>query len=384
VRVLFSCVVGHGHFHPLVALAQEMRGAGHEVAFATDPAFCPYVESCGFEAHPAGLNQSEAQGRFIKTIPEWERIPPEDRPSLMFPGLFAGVRVRPMLDDLIPLLEAWQPDLLIHDTNEMAGAIAARVAGLPHVVHSFGIVRPARLTALAAEELEPVCRALGVDNPGVGGNRGELYLDICPPAIQLSDIELIPNVQPLRPIPFDAGGGAVLPDWVTDLPHRPTVYVTMGTMFSANSVFQTVLGALREEPLNIIATVGSRNDPADLGAQPENVHVERYIPQSQLLPHCDLLISHAGSGATLGTLNAGVPLLAIPQGADQFVNADRIVSAGAGLQLLPHEMSAEAVRDGVRRLLDDGRFTLAARRIADQIAEMPMPAAAVPMLEALG
>jgi len=72
-------------------------------------------------------------------------------------------------------------------------------------------------------------------------------------------------------------------------------------MFSATSVFQTVLEALREEPLNIIATVGSRNDPADLGAQPENVHVERYIPQSQLLPHCDLLISHAGSGATLGT-----------------------------------------------------------------------------------
>jgi len=39
---------------------------------------------------------------------------------------------------------------------------------------------------------------------------------------------------------------------------------------------------------------------------------------------------------------------------------------------------------GSAGLLDDGRFTLAARRIADQIAEMPMPAAVVPMLEALG
>ena len=154
----------------------------------------------------------------------------------------------------------------------------------------------------------------------------------------------------------------------------------MGTMFSATSVFQTVLEALREEPLNVIVTVGSRNDPADLGAQPANVHVERYIPQSQLLPYCDVLISHAGSGATLGALNAGIPLLAIPQGADQFMNSDRIVAAGAGLQLLPHEISAAVIRDRVRRLLDDDRFALAARAVAAQIGEMPMPAAVIPML----
>ncbi|MEO8572101.1 MAG: nucleotide disphospho-sugar-binding domain-containing protein [Chloroflexota bacterium] len=56
-------------------------------------------------------------------------------------------------------------------------------------------------------------------------------------------------------------------------------------------------------------TVGTKGDPALLGPQPDNVHVERYIPQSQLLPHCDLLVAHAGSGALLGALNAGVPIL---------------------------------------------------------------------------
>lgn len=39
MRVLFTCVVGHGHFNPMVPLARAFEHAGHEVAFATDPGF---------------------------------------------------------------------------------------------------------------------------------------------------------------------------------------------------------------------------------------------------------------------------------------------------------------------------------------------------------
>jgi UDP:flavonoid glycosyltransferase YjiC (YdhE family) len=113
------------------------------------------------------------------------------------------------------------------------------------------------------------------------------------------------------------------------------------------------------------------------------VHVERYIPQSLLLPHCDLLISHAGSGATVGALAAGVPMLAIPQGADQFLNADAITRLGAGLRLLPSVFTAAAVRDAARELLSDGRFTDVARLEEVAIRQMPAPASVVPVLEAL-
>ena len=164
-------------------------------------------------------------------------------------------------------------------------------------------------------------------NPGVSGSNGELYLDICPPGIQQPEIADVPNVQRLRPGGFDGGRDAALPGWVADLPARPTVYVTMGTVFNKSAeVFGTVLDGLRDEDVNVIVTVGETGDPALLGPQPDHVHVERYIPQSQLLPHCDLLVSHAGSGAMLGALAAGVPMLAVPQGADQFVNAEAIVA----------------------------------------------------------
>ena len=144
-----------------------------------------------------------------------------------------------------------------------------------------------------------------------------------------------------------------------------------------------MLDGLRLENVTAIVTVGDSGDPALLGPKPDYVHVERYIPQSLLLPHCDLVISHAGSGATVGALAAGVPMLAIPQGADQFVNAEAISRIGAGLRLLPSEFTATAVRDATRELLSDRRFTDVARAEQAAILEMPAPAEVVPVLEAL-
>jgi anti-sigma regulatory factor (Ser/Thr protein kinase) len=40
-------------------------------------------------------------------------------------------------------------------------------------------------------------------------------------------------------------------------------------------------------------------------------------------------VTHGGAGTTLGTLAAGVPLLVLPRGADQWTNAALVVSAGA-------------------------------------------------------
>ena len=384
MRVLFTCVVGHGHFHPMVPLAHALEAAGHRVAFATDPGFCGYVRDVGFEAHPAGLDQPDALARFVAATPGWAEIPPQDRLPFQFPGLFAGVRLPPMLTDLERILASLRPDLVIHDTTEMAGAIAAEAAGVAHAEHSFGILRPAMVRAVATEILAPIAARLGVENPGVSGSNGELYLDICPPGIQQPEIADVPNVQRLRPAGFDAGRDAVLPGWVADLPARPTVYVTMGTVFNTSAdVFTTVLDGLRDEAVNVIVTVGETGDPALLGPQPENVHVERYIPQTQLLPYCDLLVSHAGSGATLGALGAGVPMLAVPQGADQFLNAQAIVTVGAGLRLLPTELTATAVRDAARQLLDEPRFADVARAEQAAIRQMPTPESIVPRLEAL-
>lgn len=384
MRVLFTCVVGLGHFNPMVPLARAFQRAGHDVAFATDPKFSVYVQTVGFEAFAAGLDMPEAKVRFIRRTSEWRDVAPWDEIRLMVPGLFAGVRIEPMLEDLGPLIADWRPDLLIHDSAEMAGAIAAELAGIAHVEHSFGVLRPLELRRRAMDALAPVCARLGVVNPGIGGLGGGLYLDICPPGIQRPEIGDLPRVQPLRPVGFDDAPMAVLPTWVTARPSRPLVYVTMGTEFNRKpEIFHAILDGLDGEPIDVIVTVGAGGDPGALGPRSDNVRIERFVPQSRLLPHCAAFVSHGGSGALLGALNAGVPMLAIPQGADQFLNADQIVETGIGRRLLPAELSAEAVREAVRAIVDDGRYVDAVRSQQAAIATMPAPEEVVTVLEAL-
>ncbi len=383
MRVLFTCVVGVGHFNPTVALARAFEAAGHRVAYATDPGFAGHVRDVGFEAFPAGLDMPEARRRFAEQTPGFKDVLPWDRMSYLQAGLFGGVRMEPMLDDLDRILPDWRPDLLIHECTEMAGAIAAEGAGIPHVEHSFGVLRPADVRRRATAAIAPVAARRGVANPGVGGLNGELYLDVCPPGFQLPEIAEVPRVQALRPVALDEAPDIELPAWLDSLPSRPLVYVTMGTEFNKQlDVFRAILAGLAGEGVDVVVTVGPSGDPNALRPWAENVRVERFIPQSRLLPHVAAFVSHAGSGATLGALSAGVPMLAIPQGADQFLNAGRVVDTGVGLRLMPDEVTPKAVRDAVRELLDDSRYLDAARVHQASIGSMPSPDEVVRVLAA--
>ena len=85
----------------------------------------------------------------------------------------------------------------------------------------------------------------------------------------------------------------------------------------------------------------------------------------------------------MGALAFGLPLLLVPQGADQFFNTERVVATGAGIGLLPGALSAAAVREAVRTLMQDQAFRTAAQSIASEIAAMPDAADAVVALERL-
>jgi UDP:flavonoid glycosyltransferase YjiC (YdhE family) len=104
------------------------------------------------------------------------------------------------------------------------------------------------------------------------------------------------------------------------------------------------------------------------------VYVARYIPQTQLLGHCSLVVSHAGSGTFLAGLAMGLPQVCLPQAADQFFNAGACAKAGAGIALQPGGVTADAVHQAVSTLLANTSYREAATRISNEIAAMPSPA----------
>ena len=76
----------------------------------------------------------------------------------------------------------------------------------------------------------------------------------------------------------DRSGNELLPDWALHLPDRPTVYTTLGTIVNhVPGVFAAILEGFRDEPINLILTIGRNQDPADFGPQPPNMHIERYV-----------------------------------------------------------------------------------------------------------
>ncbi len=225
-------------------------------------------------------------------------------------------------------------------------------------------------------------RARGLEPHPLAGMFRYLYVDPCPPALQNPEIADVAAVQPMRP----AAGETQVTErsaWLEDLPHRPSVYVTLGTIWNTDlDVFRLVIEALHDR-VNVIVTVGRQNDPATLGPQPRGVIIRSYIPQHEVLPWCDAVVAHGGSGTVLGALAHGVPLLVVPQGADQWSNAEQIVTAGAGRRLLRDELSAEAVRDCVMALLSEPSYRKAASKIKEEIRAMPSATDAMVGLEAL-
>jgi MGT family glycosyltransferase len=207
-------------------------------------------------------------------------------------------------------------------------------------------------------------------------------VDIYPPSLRPGEVAHIASVQPIRHVTFAAPGHEDAPVWVGGDTGDPLVYVTFGTVFNRDvSVIATVVEALRDLPLRVVVTLGPGHDAGVLGEQPANVHVAGYIPQTQLLPHCAAVVSHAGSGTFLAALARGLPQLLLPQAADQFLNAAAGARAGAGIAIGPAELTVEAVRREFRRLHAEPAFREAARRVSREIREMPAPDVVVEKIE---
>jgi UDP:flavonoid glycosyltransferase YjiC (YdhE family) len=78
----------------------------------------------------------------------------------------------------------------------------------------------------------------------------------------------------------------------------------------------------------------------------------------------------------------GLPQVALPQAAYNFVNADLLAGSGAAEVLLPGQINADTIRTTVRAVLAEPRYRTAAATIADQLASLPSPRATAAVLRA--
>lgn len=379
MRVLFTSTPAYGHFHPLIPFARALQEVGHEVAVATPGTLAAAVAHAGFRHVPAGDGRPSAAA--FPQLRDW-RGP--ERLAFMLREFNIGMRAAALVPDVLALAATWPPDLIVREEREFGGGVAAEALGLPHAtvaVHLDGDPVPLRHFVAPLDAL----RAAHGLPPDPGLAMLDRYLTLRPLPLGFRDPvrPVAPTTHHLRPLLGDRSGPEGLPPWVHDLPGRPVVYVGLGTAFNEPAIFRAFLAGLRDEALTLVVTVGRDQDPADYGPQPGHVHIERYIPLSLLLGHCDLAVTNGGSGTLTAAFAHGLPVVVVPVTADQPQNAARCAELGLGRVVPPADLTPETARQAVLAVLGDPAYRVAAERMRAEIEALPGPEYAVELLERL-
>ncbi len=379
MRILFTFVGGSGHGEPLIPIARAAHVAGHTVAFGCQPTMIPMVQSAGFAGFATSGNTFGTPNRLPLLALDAER---EDRALRVG---FAGRIARDRAAKILALCATWHPDLIVCDEIDFGGMIAAEKLGIPYatvlVIATGSFVRD-----VVAEPLNQLRAAHGLPpDPALAMLRRYLVLSPGPPSYRDPAFPLPPTAHAIRPVALEPPVGNLIPPWLANLDGAPTAYFSLGTVFNVESgdLFGRVLSGLRDLPINVIVTVGREIDPEELDPQPANVHIERYIPQASLLPHCQLAVLHGGSGSVIGALAHGLPMVLLPIGADQPLNAARCDALGVAKVLDAMTATPEMVGEAASAVLAGSAYRRNAERLRDEMANLPGPDHAVSLLERL-
>jgi UDP:flavonoid glycosyltransferase YjiC (YdhE family) len=365
-----------GHANALLAIAQRLEQAGHELVIASvqEP----------LDARVAGAGLAAAT---LCVMPPSPHFAPPPRRSIELGRLLGNARWlqrwlgATLLDPLPQQVEALRraarehrTELVVVDAMAYGGAIAAELAGLPwaSVATTLQSLPPpsgplgVRCSAAVFAALDAVraerTRALGVEL------RFRLSDALSPRLnLWLTSPALLARAG-LTPPPDVCVVGAALPHDIGAVPAqppaRPLVYVAFGSHLSPpESVYAAIGAALHADEAEVTMALKDLIDEPFVRAFPAHVRAVAFAPQLELLARARVMVHHGGANSVMECLAHGVPMLVLPLGYDQPICADLVERAGVG-----HAVELEATAARWRELLlpllrDDAPEREVARRL---------------------
>ncbi|MFI2026251.1 macrolide family glycosyltransferase [Streptomyces buecherae] len=355
------------HVLPSLEIIRELVARGHRVTYANDPAVADVIAPTGAELVA-----------YRSTLPVADNDWPADPIAAM--GLFLDDATH-MLPQLRAVYDADPADLYLYDIGGYAARALAERQGRPTVQLSPSHVAwgtfeeevGAQLRALPGADAYfarfaawlAECGATTTDAEEFGG-RPRRAVAMIPRAMQphaeTVDPRIVSFVGPCLGDRADQGS------WTRPADAEQVLLVSLGSAYTRQTDFyRRCLAAFGDLPgWHVVLQVGKYTDPAALGRIPANVEVHAWVPQVAVLRQADAFVTHAGMGGCGEGLDSGVPMIAVPQAADQFANADRLVELGVARRLDTEDATPEALRAALLELTSDAEV---ARRLAELRAQ---------------
>lgn len=370
-HILFVTWPGGGNQAPAIGLAQELQQRGHSVTFAGYEVQRERFEASGFPFIPLG--RSAAAYR------------PDGELETLLTTVFASAD---HLHDVPEAVSRTGCECLVVDCVQFGALAAAEDAGLPAavLVHTAPGLIAARDTRMDTLLRAPV-NAMRVDagKPPISTlwDAWEGFLTLCSTVVELDPLATqVPSFcEYVGPIFEHPPAASWHYPWAGDDP-RPLVLVSFSTLWhwDQTSRIQQTLVALAERPYRVLVTTGSV-DPNIFGAF-DNAVLVPYVPHAEVISRVALCVTHAGHGTVTAALDAGVPLVCLPnQGADQMPLSAHIEALGAGHALDGEACTPAEIAAAVERLLTEPSYAIAARRLGQIIAGSPGATNAASRLE---
>ncbi|MGY5486743.1 macrolide family glycosyltransferase [Paenibacillus sp. ALE2] len=360
-RVLFINGGSEGHINPTIGVVQELISRGEEVVYFSIEAFRERIERTG-----ASVRTFDDQ-KFIKAFISGGRDYLLERIN----GLLLTADI--IIPSVLEQIKGEHFDYIIHDSMFGCGRILAQILKLPainsctsfaqtkesfnHIMEQFSINVPKDIVKPINDKFQNLT-AMVKEKYGV-----EIHLPyevFCNPA-PLTIVYTTREFQPYGEA-FDQTYKFVGPSIssrltqesfdFTAIKEKKPIYISLGTVFNrAIDFYKLCNEAFGNTDHTVVMSIGNRTQVSDLGEVPENFIVKNDVPQTDILQHTKLFITHGGMNSTHEGLYYGVPLIIIPQSADQPIIAGQVANMGAGIKLQMESLTANQLREAADHVL---------------------------------
>lgn len=386
-KIVFFCIPAHGHTNPTLGVVRELVSRGHQVWYYSYNIMREKIESAG--ATFVSCDDYDME----------QKLTPKDSVRV---GKDLAFSTKILVDTTLALddkvcedMKRLKPDCIVADSMAVWGKAIAIKLGIPFVSSTTTFAFNQYSAKIMKQGIGELVRML-ISMPKITKNIKRLQDKGYPIK---SVLDIIQNDDNTHTIVYTSSDFQPCADTFSDKyvfvdpSIRPAtdkivktkeklIYISMGTVNNdMMPLYKTCITTLADTEYQVIISVGNLVSINEFGKMPENISVYEHVDQIAVLQAADIFLSHCGMNSVNESLYFGVPLLMLPQTAEQGGVAERVHQLGAGIKLKKTDgasiiyainklLSVNSYKDNAQKISWSFRQCVGSKGAADKIEQV--------------